>query len=62
LRRFSEAFVVFVARNPNLSVFLLGFGAFEVSIFAWSWQAAGVLGGLILMGIAAYPYLAVRAD
>jgi hypothetical protein len=53
-------FLQFVAKNPNLSVFALGFFAFSSAMAAYSWQMAGVCAGVILMVVAAAPALMTR--
>jgi hypothetical protein len=60
LRTFSRVFIAFVAENPNLSVFLLGFALFCGSLAVYSLAVAGVVSGAILMLAAVYPYLMTR--
>jgi hypothetical protein len=52
--------VAFLARNPNLSVFLVGFGVFCAALGSYSWLIAGTAGGTILMAVAVYPFLVTR--
>lgn len=47
----------FIAENPNFSAFTLGFSVFSVSLGLYSVPLAGVIDGLLLMGVAAYPYV-----
>lgn len=53
-------FVRFVAENPNLTVFLIGFAVFAGALAAYSARLAGVVSGAILMMAAAYPFLKPR--
>jgi hypothetical protein len=50
----------FVAENPNLSVFVLGFAVFCGAIASYSRPLAGAVGGAILMAVAVYPFLMPR--
>jgi hypothetical protein len=52
--------VAFVAQNPNLTVFLVGFLVLCGALARYSVTVSGVVGGAILMTIAAYPYVARR--
>lgn len=54
---FCNRFVGFIAENPNFSAFTLGFSVFSVSLGLYSVPLAGVIDGLLLMGVAAYPYV-----
>jgi hypothetical protein len=49
-----------VRSNPNACVFLCGLAAVCGSIAQWSGPLAGVVFGGVLMGIAVWPYLAMR--
>lgn len=60
MRTFSKQIGTFVARNPNLSVFLVGFAVFSGAVASYSGLLAGLCGGLILMGVGVYPFLIVR--
>lgn len=50
----------FIAENPNFLVFLVGFTVCCASIATYSQALAGLVGGVILMGLAAYPFLTTR--
>jgi ABC-type transport system involved in cytochrome c biogenesis permease component len=60
LRTFCRRFAAFVAGNPNLSVFLVGFAVFSGALAQYSAVVAGVSAGGILMAVAAYPVIAAR--
>jgi hypothetical protein len=50
----------FVVENPHLIVFLLGFVPFCGGLAMISAPWASVAGGLILMGVAVFPFLRSR--
>lgn len=52
--------VALVAGNANTCVFLLGLVVLTVSVSAWSRPLAGVIFGVVLMAIAAWPFLQAR--
>jgi hypothetical protein len=56
LRTFSK----FLAGNPYLSVFVVGFVTFHAALASYSTAFAGVSGGAILMMASAYPYMKAR--
>ncbi len=61
LRTFSTKFAGFLASNPHLTLFVLGFAVFAGSLAQWvSGPVAGVVGGGILMAVAIYPLVTVR--
>ncbi len=61
MKTFSTKFAGFVASNPHLTLFVLGFAVFAGSLAQWvSGPVAGVVGGGILMAVAIYPLVTVR--
>lgn len=62
MQSFSKAIAGFVASNPNFLLFLCGFSVFCGSVSIYSAALAGIAGGVILMTIAAYPFLKARKD
>lgn len=46
--------------NPNATVFLVGLGVLCVSVAAWSRPLAGTILGIVLMAVAAWPFVAVH--
>jgi hypothetical protein len=57
---FSRLIRAFIAGNPNLLVFLVGFTVFSWAVGTYSVPLAGMCGGVILMTIAVYPFLIAR--
>jgi hypothetical protein len=47
-----------LAANVNALVFLAGYAVFYVGLAGFSRPAANTVSGLLLMGVAAWPYLA----
>jgi hypothetical protein len=61
LRNFCKPLAQFIAQNPHLTLFVLGFAVFCGSLGQWvSGPVAGVVGGGILMAVAIYPLVMVR--
>lgn len=48
-----------VAANPNAAVFLVGLVALVAGVgLRWGWSLASLTGGVVLMVVAVYPYVA----
>jgi hypothetical protein len=61
LLTFSRSFASFLASNPHLTLFVLGFAVFCGSLAQWvSGPVAGVVGGVIVMTVAVYPLVTKR--
>ena len=46
-----------LAENLNAIVYIAGFGLLCLGVSGWSVPAAQVVAGILLMGIASWPYL-----
>lgn len=57
MRTISRKALAIVAGNPNFAVFSVGFSLCFGALATYSAQLSGVLAGLTLMVIAAFPFL-----